>query len=163
MAGIGRFDLTDKDTATFNYFFDSPGSAGIETAAMGDSGNGTIPRVKAYTALTFNRGGWQAVLANTYITGVTDDDDGESIKYYTGWDGSIGYTFSQSDWGGEYLKGLKLTVGCNDLFNRQPSNDYDIVLRERCRHLDLQPDCALRLRLGQAEVLMLPGGEGAPH
>ena len=125
MAGIGRFDLVNKDTATFNYFFDSPGSPGIETAAMGDAGNGTIPRLHSYTSLDFSRGGWNVLLANTYYSGVTDDDDQESIRYYTSWDGAVSYTFSQSDFGGEYLKGLTLKVGCNDLFNRQPSTDYD--------------------------------------
>ena len=125
MAGIGRFDFVNKDTATFNYFFDSPGSIGLETAGAADAGNGTIPRLHAYTSLNFNRGGWNVLLANTYISGVTDDDDGESVKYYTSWDGSVAYTFSQSDFGGQYLKGLTLKVGCNDLFDRQPSNDYD--------------------------------------
>jgi iron complex outermembrane recepter protein len=125
MAGIGRFDLSNKDTITDNYFFDEPGSLGTETAAMADPSNGTIPRLHSYTSLSFTRGGWNAVLANTYISGVTDDQDGESVRYYTSWDGAISYEFSQSDPGGQYLKGLTLKVGCNDLFNRQPSNDYD--------------------------------------
>jgi iron complex outermembrane recepter protein len=125
MAGIGRFDLTNKDTVTDNYFFDSPNAPGLETAAMADAGNGTIPRIRSYTSLVFDRGGWNIVFANTYISAVTDDDDGEHVDYYTTWDGAVSYTFSQSDPAGEYLKGLTLKIGCNDLFDRQPSNDYD--------------------------------------
>jgi iron complex outermembrane receptor protein len=125
MAGIGRFDFNNKDTINMNYFLDAPGSIGDETAAMADPSNGTIPRLRAYTYLNFQRGGWNALLANTYISGVTDDQDGESVKYYTSWDAAVSYTFSQADWGGQYLKGLELRVGCNDLFDRQPSNDYD--------------------------------------
>ena len=127
MAGIGRFDFINKDTFNFNYFLDSPGNLGTETAAMADASNGTTPRLRSYTALDFTRGGWDAVLANTYISGVTDDGDFESVSYYTSWDASISYRFSQSDPGVlSYLKGMTLKVGCNDLFDRQPSTDYNV-------------------------------------
>jgi iron complex outermembrane receptor protein len=125
-AGIGRFDLTNKDTINFNYFLDSPGSPGTETAGAADGSNGTIPRFRGYTSLNFTRAGWSALLANTYISAVTDDGDGEHVNYYTSWDGALSYTFSQSDWAGDILKGLTLRVGCNDLLNRQPSTDYNI-------------------------------------
>ena len=126
---------------------------------MADAGNGTIPRLHSYTALVFTRGGWSALLANTYISGVTDDDDGESVKYYTSWDGALSYTFSQSDPGGQLLKGLMLKVGCNDLFNRQPSNDYDTFSwRRQCFDIStcVQPDCTVRLRGSETQVLILP-------
>jgi iron complex outermembrane receptor protein len=126
LPGIGRFDLANKDTVNMNYFLDSAGSPGTEAAAMADGTVGTIPRFRGYTSLQYGRGGWSALLANTYITAVTDDGDGEHINYYTSWDGSIGYTFSQSDFAGEILKGLTLKVGVNDIFNRQPSTDYNI-------------------------------------
>ena len=133
MPGIGRFDLSSKGTYIFCYFLDSPGSPGEETAGYGTffSNNGTIPRLRAYTVLDFTRGGWDAVLANTFITHVNDIDDGEHINYYPSWDVSLSYRFSQSD--PSFLgmmKGLTLKVGVNDLFDRQPSTDYDTFIQD---------------------------------
>ena len=85
----------------------------------------------AYTVLDFTRGGWDAVLANTFITHVNDIDDGEHINYYPSWDVSLSYRFSQSD--PSFLgmmKGLTLKVGVNDLFDRQPSTDYDTFIQD---------------------------------
>jgi iron complex outermembrane receptor protein len=128
MAGIGRFDLMSRGTYIFCYFLDSPGSPGEETAGFGTffTNNGTIPRWKSYTTLDFTRGGWEAVIGNTFITHVNDIDDGEHINYYPSWDVSLSYRFGQNDPGYlSMLKGLTLKVGVNDLFDRQPSTDYD--------------------------------------
>lgn len=125
---VGRFDFTNRDTVIFNYFLDTPGSPGEETAGFGTlaTNNGTIPRLRSYSVLDFTRGGWEATLANTYISSVTDFDDGEHINYYITWDASVSYHFSQSDPGLLSLfKGLTMKVGVNDLFDRQPSPDYD--------------------------------------
>jgi iron complex outermembrane receptor protein len=127
MPGIGRFDFINKDTVNFNYFLDSPGNPGDESAAMADGTNGTIPRLRTYTTLDYTRGGWDALIANTYISSVTDDGDGEHVNYYTSWDIALSYRFSQSDPGMlTYLKGMTLKVGVNDLFDRQPSTDYNV-------------------------------------
>ena len=128
MPGIGRFDFTGRGTYIFSYFLNSPGSPGEETAGFGTffTSNGTIPRWRSYTTLDWTRGGWEAVIGNTFITHVTDIDDGEHINYYPSWDIALSYKFSQSD--PSFLsmfKGLTLKVGVNDLFNRQPSTDYD--------------------------------------
>lgn len=128
MPSIGRFDFSNKDTYIFNYFLDTPGSPGEETAGFGTffTNNGTIPRLRAYTSVDFTRGGWEAVLANTFISHVNDIDDGEHINYYPSWDVSLSYKFSQSDPGMlSMVRGLTLKVGVNDLFDRQPSTDYD--------------------------------------
>ncbi len=133
MAGIGRFDFVNRDTDIFNYFLDSPGSPGEETAGFGTffTNNGTIPRLRAYTTLDWTRGGWEAVIANTFITHVNDIDDGEHINYYPSWDVSVSYRFGQSDPGYlSMLRGLTLKVGVNDLFDRQPSTDYDTFVQD---------------------------------
>ena len=66
------------------------------------------------------------MLANTFISHVNDIDDGEHINYYPSWDVSLSYKFSQSDPGMlSMVRGLTLKVGVNDLFDRQPSTDYD--------------------------------------
>jgi iron complex outermembrane receptor protein len=126
-AGIGRFQFTDKVTYDFAYWVQTPGVAPEETAGKASFNNGTIPRYRSYATLTYTRGGAEATIADTFIPSLTDDDDGEHIAYYTAVDLEAGYTFSQSDGGLlSYVKGLKLSVGVNDLFNRQPSNDYDV-------------------------------------
>ena len=133
MAGIGRFDFSAKGTYIFNYFLDSPGSPGEQTAGFGTAAtnNGSIPRWDSYAALDYTRGGWDVVVANKYISHLTDIDDGEPIAYYTSWDVSVSYKFSQSDVGMlSFFKGLTLKVGVNDVFNRQPSNDYDTFAQD---------------------------------
>jgi len=75
------------------------------------------PAGAAYTSISFNRGGWEAYLANTFIPSLTDDTDGEHVNPYYSWDASVGYTFSASDPGVlSMVKGMKLEVGINDLF-----------------------------------------------
>jgi iron complex outermembrane receptor protein len=133
MPGVGRFDFTGRGTYIFSYFLNSPNSAGEETAGFGTffTNNGTIPRFRSYTTVDFTRGGWEAVLGNTYITEVHDIDDNEHIKYYTSWDVSLSYRFSQNDPGFlSFFKGMTLKVGVNDLFDRQPSNDYDTFVQD---------------------------------
>jgi len=130
-AAIGRFQFTDKVTYDFAYWVQTPGVAPEETAGKASFNNGTIPRYRSYATLTYTRGGIEATIADTFIPSLTDDDDGEHIAYYTSVDLELGYTFSQSDFGLlSYLKGLKLSVGVNDFFNRQPSNDYDVFVTD---------------------------------
>ncbi len=131
MAGVGRFTVTSVATYNFKYWVLSPGAPSEETAGKATFFNGTIPRYRAYTTLEYNRGGWLATLANTWIPALTDDDDGEHIDPYYTFDASIGYTFSQSDPGySSWLKGMTVTFGMNNILNRQPSNDYDVFVTD---------------------------------
>jgi iron complex outermembrane receptor protein len=131
VAGVGRFEAGSKNTYNFAYWVNTPGQASEETAGKVSAYNGTLPRWRAYTWVSYSRGGWNAYFANTFIHSLTDDNDGEHVNGYYSWDTSIGYTFSSSDYGLlSYLKGLKLSIGVNDLFNRQPSNDYSVFAQD---------------------------------
>lgn len=127
VAGIGHFTVSSKGTYNLNYWVLSPDEPSEQTAGKASFFNGTIPRYRIYTYLDFSRGGWDATVANTWIPALTDDDDGEHIDPYYSYDASVSYTFSSSDpMFLSSLKGLKVTLGMNDIFNRQPSNDYDV-------------------------------------
>jgi iron complex outermembrane receptor protein len=124
---VGHFELSSKGTYNFAYWALNTSGPNEETAGKVSAFNGTLPRYRVYTSLTYSRGGWDVLLADTFIPSLTDDGDGEHVPYYTSVDGSLGYTFSSSDpWVLSYLKGLKLSVGVNDLFNRQPSTDLNV-------------------------------------
>ena len=125
--GIGHFTVSNKDTYNFKYWVLAPLSAAEQTAGKVSYYNGTVPRWRAYTYVDFQRGSWNATLANTWIPALTDDDDGEHVNPYYSFDAMVGYTFSQNDPSFlALLKGLKVTVGVNNFLNRQPSNDYDV-------------------------------------
>ncbi len=127
LPGIGHFTVSNKDTYNFKYWVLTPEQPAEQTAGKVSYYNGTVPRWRAYTYIDFQRGGWNATLANTWIPALTDDDDGEHVNPYYSFDAMIGYSFSQSDPSFlALLKGLKVTVGVNDFLNRQPSNDYDV-------------------------------------
>jgi iron complex outermembrane recepter protein len=127
-AGVGHFTFSNKDTYNVKYWVvGSPGTPAEQTAGKVSYFNGTIPKWRGYTSLEFNRGSWTAYIANTYIPALTDDDDGEHVNPYYSFDVSVSYTFSQNDPSFlALLKGMKLSVGSNDVLNRQPSNDYDV-------------------------------------
>jgi iron complex outermembrane receptor protein len=131
VASVGHFDLNSKVTYNFAYWALNASGPNEETAGKVSAFNGTLPRYRAYTSLTYNRGGWDFYLADTFIPSLTDDGDGEHVAYYTSVDASLGYTFSASDpWMLSYLKGLKLSIGVNDMFNRKPSNDYNVFSQD---------------------------------
>lgn len=97
-------------------------------------GQGTIPGMKWYTALSWSRGAWSATLNNTYISSVVDLGAGgiifatsPSLKRvpvpsYSSWDTSVSYAFRDLGLigGGKRLSSLKLTLGVNNVADRMP-------------------------------------------
>lgn len=133
--GIGRFDLSNKETVNCHYWaYDLTGAAtelAGHASGQFNTFGGTIPRWRAYTRGDYKLRGWDATLAMTYIPALVDADDGEHINNYYSWDTSIGYTFHGDEPGFlSNFKGISVSVGVNDLFNRQPSQDHDTFVQD---------------------------------
>jgi iron complex outermembrane recepter protein len=88
---------------------------------------GPVPRWRHYASLGFERGRWNATLAQTFQTGYTDgnplpDDTLRRVGSYSLWDVQAGYTG---------VRNLTLTFGVKNLFDRNPPftnssfNGYD--------------------------------------
>ena len=94
---------------------------------------GTMPKYNFYTTLDWKMRDWQTTLGNTYTASVTDvastppavylaTHAPTSVDAYYSWDLQESYTFSKTEAGRmwSFLKGMKVTVGVNNLFNRMP-------------------------------------------
>ena len=94
---------------------------------------GTMPRYSFYTTLDWRMHDWQTIVGNTYSTSVTDIGSTPPAVYlatrtptkvdaYYSWDLQESYTFTKTEAGRMWslLKGMKVTVGVNNLFNRMP-------------------------------------------
>ncbi len=106
-------------------------------ATNGQTMSGTIPKFSTYTVLEWKQGNWAAQLGSTYDSSMTDILSGQipavylanpatppvtKVAAYTTFDLQASYTFDRAGaarlW--SYLKGLKLTVGVNNLGNKMP-------------------------------------------
>ena len=107
------------------------------TTTQGGGAQGTLPRLRMYTALNWDWGQWTFGVANSFIGPVTDQGTGGASYYlgvnnanpavaatfipghvnsFSSWDLRLGWT-SDKDRGG---KGLRVTAGVNNLFNQAP-------------------------------------------
>jgi len=127
VAQLGHFQFTSQNTYNFAFWLNIPATPAEQTAGKATSYNGTQPRYRDYSSITYTRGPWTGVVGFTFIPSLTDFADGEHINFYTATDLIGAYTFSSSDPSFlGVLKGLKLSVGVNDVFNRQASLDHDV-------------------------------------
>ena len=113
---IGTVTLRAEGTYFLRYRFQlqTDGSY-FDNAGSSTDANGVIARWRHYAALNWQRGPWDATLGHTFILGARDDDiDGfptRRVGSYETWD-------LQGTWSG--WKGLKVTLGVRNLFDRDP-------------------------------------------
>jgi iron complex outermembrane recepter protein len=118
VAAIGRvrFQLS----GTYYIQYDNQNVDGSYTGAVGTAygavNSGVIPRYRQYASATWERGSWNATLANTYQTGYTD-----AQTQYSGDLAKVG-TLSLWDLQGQYtgFRNLTLTLGVKNLFDTNP-------------------------------------------
>jgi iron complex outermembrane recepter protein len=128
---FGVFQVGTKETYNLHYWYlpNFYSSSGVPEQDAGKTSfyNGTIPRWRAYTTVSYTLRGWKAAIGNTAIAALTDSDSGEHVDPYYSWDASVSYTFDGTESGvlGQ-LKGLRVNVGVNNVLNRQPSHDLDV-------------------------------------
>jgi iron complex outermembrane recepter protein len=127
----GRFTLMTTGTYFERYQFQAlPDQPYFEYAGFATNGGtgvqGTLPRWRAYSTVHWERDGWEATIANSYIPGVTDIGVGGivfatsttlrpiKVSSYTTWDLSAGYTLKG------IMKGMRVMVGVNNVADRMP-------------------------------------------
>ena len=98
---------------------------------------GTIPKYRFYSTVDWTYHHWDVTLGNTYIPAVTDINTGgfafatsttlkpQPVDRYLTWDLQVGYTVGKSEAAKalSFLKGMRLSLGVNNVFNRMPPYD----------------------------------------
>ena len=135
---FGNFNVSTAGTFFIDYQFQALPTqgyyeyAGHVTNVVG--GQGTIPGMKWFTALSWSRHNWSATLNNSYIDSVVDLGAGGitfatsttlkrvPVPSYLSWDTSVSYTFKNISLlgGKKMISNLKLTAGVNNLADRMP-------------------------------------------
>jgi iron complex outermembrane receptor protein len=121
---VGRFDFTSNIGyyETYKVTF-LPGQEAEQDAGNSSYSNGTIPRWISYSSVEYSRGKVNAFLGWRHIPGVHDIADDTHTGSFDSFDASASYTFgSEIKW----LSGAKVTVGCNNVFNKFGPEDPTI-------------------------------------
>jgi iron complex outermembrane receptor protein len=115
-AGVGRFNF-GTNIGIYNHYKVQllPTDEPEEDAGRTSLKNGTIPRWQSYTTIDFTQGAYGAFVGWRSIPSLTDREDGTHVGGFNSFDAAVSYTFGP---GIRYLSGAKLTLGCNNLFNR---------------------------------------------
>ena len=90
---------------------------------------GTQPRWRYYTTLEFDRGPWEALLANSYIDSVKDEGAGgftfanatfvpQRTSAYSTFDARLAYKLGETEM--LRLREARIAVGVNNMFDRKP-------------------------------------------
>jgi iron complex outermembrane receptor protein len=137
---LGDFRAGTTGTFFLGYQFQAlPTQAFYEYAGYATNGGtgaqGTIPDYRFYSSASWRRGAWNVGVGHTYVPGVTDIGPGgitfatstslrrQPVASYSAWDLSAGYTVGAKakavgPW--NFLRGMKVTAGVNNLGNRMP-------------------------------------------
>lgn len=133
----GKFEFSTTGTFFLDYLAQAlPTERYYEYAGhatnSGSISQGTIPGYRFYTAITWAKGPWNALLGNTYIPPVVDIGGGGityatsankaaltvPVRSYTTWDAQVGYTFrgarAGSGWR-SWMNGLRVSAGVNNI------------------------------------------------
>jgi len=130
MAGIGKFEVNSTWTWYNSYELQLiPTQAYYQYSGFASQNEGTVPKWRTYTTLSYKNAGFDAVVGTTFVESVQDIGVGGvtqsgfgNVPSFTAVDLSLSYDFSHlhvSKW----LDGLKVTVGVNNVANRLPSLD----------------------------------------
>ena len=132
--GVGKFDVSSVWTWYNSYELQQlPTQAYYQYAGTASQNEGTVPKWRTYTTLDYKNAGFDAVVGVTYVESVTDIGVGgvsaksvsTSVASFTALDVGLSYDFSHlhvSKW----LDGLKVTVGVNNLTDKQPPLASDV-------------------------------------
>ncbi len=138
---FGRFTVSTTGTYLKSFLVQRlPTDPVYEYAGYATNGQtmaGTFPKYSFYSTLEWKQGNWTAQLGSSHVSSVTDILSGQipalylanpatppvtKVAAYTTYDLQGSYTFGKKNaaavW--SYLKGLKLTVGVNNLSNQMP-------------------------------------------
>jgi iron complex outermembrane receptor protein len=138
---FGRFTVSTTGTFLKSFLVQRlPTDAIYEYAGYSTNGqtmSGTFPKYSFYSTLEWKEGNWGAQLGSSHISAMTDILSGQipavylanaasppatQVAAYTTFDLQGSYTFGKREtvafW--SYLKGLKLTVGVNNVSNKMP-------------------------------------------
>ncbi len=137
-SSLGRLNVSTAGTFFLDYQFQAlPTQRYYEYAGHVTTlaeGQGTIPGMKWFTALTWSRERWEATLNHTHVSSVVDLGAGGiifagssslrrlAVPSYTTWDTSVARSFRNLVFPGVGVipAGLKLTLGVNNLTDRMP-------------------------------------------
>jgi iron complex outermembrane receptor protein len=125
--GDGRIRFENSDSYYFNYDIQvTPGAPFTPTVGRVTGLNGTIPRWRAYSIVTYQRKNFSADVAHTFYTATTDTtwtpdfapDYQQNIPSYSTWDASVSYRLKGHR---RWFKEVSLTAGVNNIGNRMPT------------------------------------------
>ncbi len=133
---MGKFEFSTTGTFFLDYQYQALPTqryyeyAGHATNA-GTGSQGTIPGYRFYSAISWSKGGWSALLGNTYVPSIVDIGVGGdafatsttarrvAVASYSTWDAQVGYTFRGSNRGMlGWFNGLRVTAGVNNIANK---------------------------------------------
>ncbi|MDB6126393.1 MAG: hypothetical protein JWM35_289 [Verrucomicrobia bacterium] len=138
---VGQFTLSLSGTYLKSFLVQRlPSDPIYEYAGYSTNGqtmSGTFPKYSVYSSVEWKRASWSALAGVSYISSMTDILSGQipdlylanassppatSVGSYATFDGQVSYTLGKSAANSMWteLKGLKLTLGVNNLFNRMP-------------------------------------------
>ena len=137
---FGTFTIGTNGTYLQHFLFSTlPGQpfyefAGYSTNTQTEAGS--FPHYSFYTTLDWKYGNWEGVIGNTYMSSMVDIGSAAPltyapanyllthpavpVNYYTAWDLQFSYSVSKdlADRLIPCIKGTRVTVGVNNLFNR---------------------------------------------
>ena len=134
---MGTWTVGSTGTYLKSYQYQTlPNALFYEFAGYSTNGQtiaGTMPKYSFYTTIDWKMHAWETTVGNTYSSSVTDIGSTPPAVYlatrtptkvdsYYSWDLQESYAFNKAEAGRlwSFLKGAKITVGVNNLFNRMP-------------------------------------------
>lgn len=115
---VGLLDLSTSVAYVYDYNIN-----GEEVGSRATVTGGTIPRWQSYTQLAWQRGNWDAYLANRFVPATNAPDEASSGKteaeQYSEWDLGFSYRFDGKV--APWLKGLRLSLIVNNVGNEKPA------------------------------------------
>jgi iron complex outermembrane receptor protein len=124
---FGKFDFATTASIYNSYLLQQlPTEDYFQYAGHATQNNGTLPRYRTYTTLTWSYYGADATVANTFIPTVTDIGAGgdaeippTNVSSFIQWDFNVAYKLSELHLG-HWFDGFIARVGVNNVFNAQP-------------------------------------------
>ncbi len=135
----GTFDIATQAAFLLGYDYQAlPGQpiySFVGTTTQGGGAQGTLPRARLYTTFDWSYGHWDAGIANTFVSAVSDIGTGGlsydvnfhkpgqttffpgHVAAYSSWDLRLTYHL---DVGEGPTRGLSVTAGVNNLFDEMP-------------------------------------------
>ncbi len=134
MAGVGKFEVESIWTWYNSYQLQQlPTQSFYEYSGTASTNEGSIPKWRTYTTFSYKNAGFDAVVGVTYVESLTDIGTGgigtktptTSVSSFTSFDASLTYDFSHLHVN-KWLDGMKVTVGVNNVFDKQPPLATDV-------------------------------------